>query len=171
MSASQNPYFRSVRDARACCRSSKRRLPRNAGVLAAFMKCSYAGKSSSKTKCRGCRTRVHATKPMPGTPAVRSDKCTRARSRVMPCAFQCVNAHANVSGYCSRQTFSSTVDETRCRKIGTQFRRNGSPGKKERGWPVSSSTPKFTESNSTNTHNGDCFFLSLLCGSPPCGHM
>jgi len=151
-SASQYPYFRRVRDARAICLSSKRCLSLKAGVFRAFMKCSEARKSCSKTISQGCRTRVTATNAMPGTPAVQSDSCTRTRSNVIPCAFQCVKAQASVKGYCSRTTFSSMVDDTAWRRIGTQFAFSGSSGKKERRCP--SGEMKLTESNSIKTHRG-----------------
>ena len=86
-SSSQKPYFLMVHEARSCKRSSHRRLLLKAGVFLAFMKCSYSGRSSSKTKSQGCLTRVQATNARPATPAVFEDKCTLAVSSVMPCAL------------------------------------------------------------------------------------
>ena len=60
-SRSQKPYFRSVRENRAKSRSSMRRRCRNVGLVFASWKSSQAGRSSSKTRCSTCFTRVTAT--------------------------------------------------------------------------------------------------------------
>ena len=51
---------------------------------------------------------------MPAMPAARLPIATRARRSVMPCAFQCVSAHANVSGNCFRATLSSDAAYAVC---------------------------------------------------------
>ena len=112
----------------------------------------------------------------------------RARDSVMPCAFQCVRAQANVKGNWLRFTSSSDAAPTECLKIGTHFRERSlpflsgpktMPGKKVRGTtfcrpssPTSSvsSTPKLTSSNSTTTHKGACCSGRSALGSPPFGH-
>ena len=165
-SASQKPYRRIVSDAFASRRSSKRRRLRNAGVFCTAWNTSQSGRSSSNTMCVGCLTRVTATKPTPAVPAVFEPSCTRARLSVIPCAFQCVIAHARTRGNCSRRTFSSVVFATVSRKIGTHRAFSGSPGKKVRGSPRSS-TPSRNSSNSTTTHSGTDKSFRFAPGSPP----
>ena len=64
-------YFRKVQEAFASSLHSKRRRARKLVFHCASWKCSKAGKSVSKMKCEGCRTRVIATNPIPGCVAVR----------------------------------------------------------------------------------------------------
>ena len=106
-SARQKPYFRSVREALASKRHSKRRRARKFCFHCASWKCSQAGRSVSKTMWVGCLVRVIATNPMPGCEAVRRPILILALRSVMPCAFQCVKAHAKTKGNWLREILSS----------------------------------------------------------------
>ena len=176
----QNPYFRNVLDDFAFNLSSKRSRERNSSFHLASSKAACDGSGRSNIKCQGCRTRVIATKPTPGCAATPSLRRTRTRLSVIPCAFQCVTAHAKVNGNCCRTTFLSDAASDSARKIGTHLRPSTpSSGKKLRGSFTGlpdSSTPTtssgmFNSSNSTITQIGARFRESADAGSPPSGQM
>ena len=87
-----------------------------------------AGKSSSRSKQSGWRTRVRATKSTPGL-AQAWLSLTMTLARVMPCAFHGVSAQAKHNGNCVRETIASSSEVVVRGSSGTHVRREGSEKK------------------------------------------